>query len=392
MSKSTTPNTNPHMQVAVLQENLAKALSTVAPAVLGSSATLPVLQHVLLATDAGRLKVTACNLNQAITVHIGAKVETDGAITLPFKTLNDLISSLLPDKVDIGVPGASPTVKIGCGKTAANIKGFDAQEFPIVSAFDAGKPVIVEMPINALRRAIHLVAFAAAVDESRPMLTGVQIAISGQCMTLSATDGFRLSQVAVDLKDPVSEPAKFLVPAKTLAMLARVLPTDDDATVCIQAAKSGVLLFAAPNVCMTTQLLDQKFPEVEHIIPRKHTTRAVANRADMLKACKQANVFARESLDQVRLSVEVGQDGDPGLISVSARADETGDGHAELEAQTTGEDVEIAFNVRFLQDVVNAADAPQLALELTESRRAGVIKMVGDDNFLHVIMPMNLPK
>lgn len=387
------------LQVAVLQENLTRALSAVAPAVGSRTGTLPVLTHVLIATDdspagGGRLQITGCNLTQAITVWIGAKVERAGAIALPFSPFRDLVHSLPQDKVDLGVAGASGlTAKIGCLKTSANLKGLSASDFPISAGYEPSRAPVAVVSVAAFKRAIGMVAFAAATDESRPMLTGVQMAVDGACMTLTATDGFRLALCTVALPEPVSAPASFLVPAKTLHDLAKVLPGDDEAVVTIQAAGSGhALIFHTHNVCMTTQLLDQKFPVVEHIIPKKHTTRAVVNRAELLKACKQASVFAREALDTMRLSVEVGQDLEPGLISVTARADETGDGHAEVEAAATGEDLAIAFNVKYLSEAVNVMDAPQVAIELADARKAGTVKMVGDDSFLYVLMPMNLPK
>lgn len=387
----TNKKTTDGMQVSVLQENFAKALSIVSPAV-GKGGTLPILNHVLLETDDGRLKITGCNLTQAITAWVGAKVESSGAVALPAKTLQDLVNSLMQDKVDIGV-SAVMTAKIVCVRTAANLKGLDGSDFPISAGYAITHPTVATIPVAALKRAIGLVAFAAATDESRPMLTGVHMAFSGDCLTMTATDGFRMSVARVTLTEATPTPVTFLVPAKTLHDLARVLPSDGDERVTIQAPGNGrALIFHTANVCVSTQVLDQKFLEVEHIIPKKHTTRAIVNRAELLKACRQASVFAREALDTMRLSVEVGEGGEPGVLSVTARADETGDGHAEIEAVASGDDLAIAFNVKYLSDALSVMDSPQVAIELSEARKAGAVKMVGDDSFLYVLMPMNLPK
>ena len=146
------------------------------------------------------------------------------------------------------------------------------------------------------------------------------------------------------------------------------------------------------NVDVVAQLIDQKFPDYEHIIPRKHETRSVMNSADLLKACRQAGIFARDSLDTMRLAIKPGEELEPGKVTVTARADETGDNLSEVEAIVNGGGVEIGFNVKYLIDVLAVVDTPQVAIETTQPRSPGVVRMVGDENFLHVIMPMHLPK
>lgn len=378
------------MKVSCLQENLAKGLSIVSRAVAPRTATLPVLTHVLLATDNGRLKIAATNLELGVTCWIGGKVETEGAVTLPARTFSDLVSLLPQDTVNLELNVRTQTVRVQSGRTDANIKGIDAQEFPIIPTFNSTAAAFIDPAV--LKKMINQVVFCAATDESRPTLTGVLTKLEGKTITMAATDGFRLSVRKAELKEAVAEAKTFLIPGKAVAEVARVMGEQEEPVAISITPSNGQVLFHMSNVDVVAQLIDQKFPDYEHIIPRKHETRSVMNSADLLKACRQAGIFARDSLDTMRLAIKPGEELEPGRVTVTARADETGDNLSEVEAMVNGGGVEIGFNVKYLIDVLSVVDTPQIALETTQPRSPGVVRMVGDENFLHVIMPMHLPK
>lgn len=378
------------MRISCLQENLARGLNIVSRAVAPRTATLPVLTHVLLATDNGRLKIAATNLELGVTCWIGAKVEDEGAITVPARTFSDLVALLPADRVDLELNIRTQTLRVQAGKTDNNIKGIDAQEFPIIPTFNATAAVFVEPAV--LKKLIAQVVFAAATDESRPTLTGVLTKIESDTISMAATDGFRLSVRSGKLKEAVAESRTFLIPARALAEVARVMGDQEEAIAISVTPSHGQVLFHMANVDVVAQLIDQKFPDYEPIIPKKHDTRTVMNTADMLKACRQASIFARDSLDTVRLTVKPGEELEPGKVKVTARADATGDNESELEATVNGEGVEIGFNVKYLIEALAAIDAPQVALETTQPQRPGVIRAIGDEQFMHLIMPMHLPR
>jgi DNA polymerase-3 subunit beta len=378
------------MKVSCLQENLAKGLNIVSRAVAPRTATLPVLTHVLLATDGGRLKIAATNLELGVSCWIGAKVESEGSVTVPARTMSDLVNLLSAEKVELDVNVRTQTMQVKSGKTDANIKGMDAAEFPIIPAFTPAGAAFVEPAV--LKRLISQVVFAASTDESRPTMTGVLTKLEGDTITMVATDGFRLSVRKGKLKEPVAETRTILVPAKAIAEVGRVIGDQEEPVAISITPTHGQVLFHMSNVDVVAQLIDQKFPNYEHIIPKKHETRTILNTADMLKACRQAGIFARESLDTVRLSIKPGEDVDPGRMTVTARADETGDNQSDLEASVHGQAIEIGFNVRFLIDALSVIDTPQVAVETTSARSAGILKAIGDDDVLHVLMPMNLPR
>jgi DNA polymerase-3 subunit beta len=349
-----------------------------------------VLTHVLLASDNGRLKIAATNLELGVSCWIGAKVDSEGAITVPARTLSDLVNLLSAEKVDLDVNVRTQTMRVQSGKTDANIKGLDATEFPIIPAFNAAGAIYIDPAV--LKKMITQVVFAASTDEARPTMTGVLTKFEGDTVTMAAVDGFRLSVRKGKLKEPVAEAKTILIPAKAIAEVGRVIADQEDPVAISVTPSHGQVLFHMSHVDVVAQLIDQKFPSYEHIIPKKHETRTILNTADMLKACRQAGIFARESLDTVRLTIKPGEDVDPGKMTITARADETGDNQSDLEASVHGTGIELGFNVKYLIEALGAIDTPQVALESTQPRSACVMRAVGDDDFLHVLMPINLPR
>ncbi len=382
------------MKVSCLQENLAKGLNIVGRAVAARTATLPVLTHVLLATDGGRLKIAATNLELGINCWVGAKVEDEGAITVPARTFTELVALLPPDRVDLELNIRTQTLRVTSSRTDNNIKGIDAQEFPIIPTFEAAdvRDGAAYIEAGALRGMINKVVFAAATDESRPMLTGVLTKLEGDRITMAASDGFRLSVCSTTLKEPVAEARAILIPARAVSEVARIVGDQEEPVAISVTPSRGQVLFHMANVDLVAQLIDQRYPDYEPIIPRKTETRMVINTADLLKACRQASIFARDASDTMRLQIKPGEDLEPGSVRIMARADETGDNQSQLEASVTGPEMEIAFNVKYLIDVLSVMSTPQVAFESNGARSPGMFKPVGEDNFLHVVMPMHMPK
>ena len=375
------------MKVSCLQENLAKGLGIVGRAVSPRS-TLPVLGNVLLATDAGRLKLSATNLEVGINCWIGAKVEEDGAVTVPARTFIDLVNALPPDRVDMELVVRTQTLNLRASRSEANVKGIDAQEFPLVPVPEGEGGISVEADV--LRTAIDQVAFAAATDESRPILTGVLAKFEDTELTLAAADGFRLSVRTIPLPHAVPDPFSVIVPARALTELGRVSGEQKDPIVITVTPTRNQVLFQLTDIVLVSQLIDGNFPDYRQIIPGERTTHTVMDTATLLKACKTALIFARDAAHITRLHVKPGSELAPGHVVVSATSAETGDDVSELDASIEGEEVEIAFNVRYLIDLLSVVGTPQVALDTTTSSSPGVVRPVGDMDYTHVIMPMHL--
>ena len=376
------------MIVTSLQENLKRALAIVGHAVAGKS-TLPVLSHILLATDNGRLKLAATNLEIGITCWIGAQIEREGAITIPAKLLTDVIGGLPAGTVELKLDDRTKTIELSAGRFNANIKGIEADEFPTIPAVPEGAPTVKFSP-DALREAIDQVAFAAATDDTRPVLAGVLMRLSGKQATFAAADGFRLARRTIELGAAVAAPIEVIIPAKALLELARVLgDTSGDVEVTITPS-GGQVLFHTEATDLVSRLIEGRYPDIERIIPSSYTTRTVLETADLAKAVKLASYFATASSNIVRLTIESGGDLAPGKVTISANAAEVGDNKGELDGMVHGEGGSIALNVKFLGEALNAIRTPQVAFETQTAQNPGVFKPVGVSEYLQIVMPMTV--
>jgi DNA polymerase-3 subunit beta len=388
------------MKVSCLQENLAKGLSIVGRAVATRS-TLPILGNILIATDNGRLKLAATNLEIGITHWIGAKVETEGAITVPARQLTDYVNSLPPDRIDIELNARTQTLHLKCARYDANIKGVDASEFPIIPT--VGDETKISVEPDVLREMIEQAAFSAATDDSRPVLTGILAKFDksadpakGNSMTFAAADGFRLSVRNAILTSTLAAPVTVIIPARALIEVSRITGDQEEPVQIAVTENRSQVMFHLASTDVVSQLLDGNFPDYNQILPKAFTTRTVVNTNDLQSAVRAAAVFARDASNIVRLNIQP-VSGPPnemgaGKVVVSATSAETGDDVGEIDAQVDGDPVEIAFNARFLGDVLNVLHAPQVLLETNSAASPGVVKPVGRDDFTHVIMPMHIGK
>ena len=377
------------MKAFCLQENLAKGLSIVSRAV-ASRSTLPVLSNILAATDQSRLRLSATNLELAITCWIGAKVEEEGSTTVPAKTFTDIVGTLPPGPVDMSLNVRTQSFNVCGGAFVNDVKCIDAQEFPLIPQADLSDGV--NLNVADLRDMIDQVVFAAATDDARPILTGVLVKVDGGAVTFAATDGFRLSVRSAHLSAPAAEPVTAIVPARALAELGRIAGDQEEAAVMTLPPGRGQVIFHLKDVELVSQLIEGTFPDYTHIIPRSYTTRTVMTTAAFLKACKAADIFARENAHTARFTITPGSELQPGTVEITAQAAETGSNDSKLDATIEGNGVEIAFNVKYLVDVLNVLNTTNVALETTAATSPGVVRPVGEDDFLYVVMPMRIGK
>jgi len=373
------------MRLTCLQENLNRGLSVVGRAV-ATRTTLPITNNVLLATDQSRLKLAATNLEMAISCWIGAKVEEEGAITVPARLLIEFINSLPNDKVDISLPPQTKTLELKCARFEARISGVDAKDFPPIPKIEEG--IATKVEVEALHQGINQVVFAAATEESRPVLTGVDAEFDGDLLTLAAADGFRLAVYKLPLATPVDQKTKVIIPARTLAELNRLMTDQEEAVEITVNPNKSQALFRLKNIELVSQLVQGTFPNYAQLIPQSYNTRVVVDVAAFLRAAKTAAIFARDGSGIVRLVITPGEELTPGKMTISARSEEIGDDVGEIDAVVEGEEAKIAFNGKYLIDVLGVLRESQVALETTNPSSPGVIRPVGVDNYIHVVMPM----
>ena len=376
------------MKVTVLQENLARGLGIVAKAVSPRS-TLPVLANVLIASDEGRLRLSATNLEMGITCWIPARIDEEGSTTVPARTFSDLVSMLPSDQMLLKLDPQTQTLNVRGGTSTNDIKCIDAQEFPPmpVPDFDGA----VQINVGDFREMIHQVVFAASSDEARPVLMGVLLQVDKDKLTMAAADGFRLSVRKAVLSTSSPAPVSAIVPAQALKELARVATDSEEPIYMVLPKARGQVVFRVKDVEVVSQLIDGTFPDYQQIIPRSYKSRTLVSTSSLLKACKQAEIFAREGSNVARFNIKSAQgEMQPSEVEISATSEETGKNETIVEATVDGGGLLIAFNVKFLREALEVIRTPNVALETSAPNAPGVVKPVGDDQFLHVIMPMHL--
>jgi DNA polymerase III subunit beta len=374
------------MKLSVSQQHLTHGLSMVSRAVSPRS-TLPVLSNILVATDEGRLRLSATNLELTITTWIGAKIEEEGAITVPSRTFSDLVNALPNDTVHLSLNVRTQTLNVRCGTSNTDIKGIDAQEFPPIPIADLRASL--NLGAGDFKEMIQQVAFSASTDDARPVLQGVRLSVKGPEITLAATDGFRISVRKALLSEPAPANLDAIIPARALIELARIASDGNQTIAMMFMPERGQVLFHMKDAELLSQLIEGNFPDYNVIIPRSFKTTTVVSTSGLHKSCKQAEIIARESNNVVRVNLIPGGD-KPGQIELSAQSEETGSSEIKVDANIDGPALVIAFNVAFLREALDVIKSPSVALETNANNTPALLRPVGDENFLHVIMPMHI--
>jgi len=374
------------MRVSILQDQLARGLSIVAKAV-ESRPTLPVLANVLLMTEDARLKLVATNLEMSITTYVGAKIDVPGAITLPAKTFAELVNNLSSERVDLILDAQTQTVNVRCGTTKSNIKGIAASEFPPIPET---KGASVQLPSGVFKQMITQTVFAAAKEDSRPVLGGIYTQFGNNALTMTSADGYRLS-VRTSQIDESAESEPMIIPARTLAEVARVI-TDEERPLGLSMLdeREGVAFYYESTI-ITSQLISGKFPDFNAIVPKTYSTSITVYADELLNQCKRAEIFARDNNFSARFIAQPpASPSEPGQLSILGRSAERGDSEGMIDAGVEGEALEVAYNIRYLIDVLNIIDSERIILETHGAAHPVVIRPESYDGLVCVIMPMSL--
>ncbi len=376
------------MKVQVLQENLQRGLSIVGRAVATRS-TLPITANVLLATDKGRLKLAATDLDIAISTWVGAKIDDEGSTTVPSRLITDFVTSLPPATVSLEIPERSRQMKLECARNESTINAMDAEDFPRIQEIKDG--ISLQLDPKALRRAIDRVEFAAASDDSRPVLTGVHVKAEGTRLTFASADGFRLAVADLTLSAPPAEAIEIIIPARALRELGRLIADASEPVEIRVNNQRTQVLFAMTDIEMVAQLIQGTFPNYNQLIPADYSTKCTVDVDEFKREARIAAIFARDGSGIIRLQIANGSGG-PGQLTISARADEIGDNEGKLDANVEGDSSKIAFNSRYLSDVLGALSG-KVALEMTSPSSQGVFRPLKADgtpegDYVHVVMPM----
>jgi DNA polymerase-3 subunit beta len=384
------------MHITCKQSDLKNGLAVVSHAI-SSRVTLPILASVLIdASPSEGLALSATNLEIGISYRIDCPVTEPGVLALPAKLLNEYISSLPAGDVELSASAEqATTARITGLRSRSTMKGMDATQFPRIPLPD-GQDSFVSFSCELLKEAIASVAFAAASDESRPVLTGVLIRQERDALSFAAADAFSLAVRSYsDLSGRCNGDALaagILIPAHTLTELARILPDDEDIAMVVPPARNQVL-FRSPHLTLVSRLLEGQFPAYHAIIPASYSTRAVVETKVLAEIVKSASLFARNSSNILRLSVCPGEgeqaDLGNGSLTLEAEAEDLGDSVSTLDAIVEGDGLRVTLNAKYLSEALASLTTSEVALELLSAAKPIVVRPVGETNHCCVIMPMH---
>ena len=358
------------MKAIVNQGMLAHGLSIIGRAV-AVRAALPILGNVMVSADSEGLILSATDLSLMISCRVNAKVQEEGATTIPARTLTDLVRAL-PDLPISLLVSENENTTLTCDRSRSRIKGIPAVEFPNVYPF----PEENSLTLPGIRGIIKQVAVAAAIDASRPVLEGVLVKLADNKLTLAAADGFRLAVCNTDTD--IDSDISVLVPATAMSEVAKM---DGDVELSVGENRT---FFRSDGVLLVTQLIEGKFPDYIQIIPTSHTTRVNLCTQDLVHAVRMASVFARDSSDIIRLAFD-----ENGCI-VSAQSAETGDHSGKIDADSEGDDLLIGVNGKYLLDSLNVMGTDRITIDLKGPSSPMVVCPVDGADLVHVIMPIHI--
>jgi DNA polymerase-3 subunit beta len=361
------------MKLQVTQENLAKALNTVAR-VANTRNTLPILSNVLLKTSNNRLSIAATNLDIGITHFVGSKIEKEGSITVPARLMQDFVSSL-PDSV-LKLELTDNKLHISTDQYQSTINGIVADEFPVMPAIEGGNPL--KLSAKDFKQALQQVVFAASPDDARPVLTGVYLHANGDEVVLVATDSYRLAERKLD---KIKAPIEVLIPATAANDLLRII-SDTDKEITITHDDQQVL-FEVGEVSLVARLIEGNYPDYRKLIPSKFATIAKLKRADFVNITKVSSLFARESAGSITIKVDESDK----EVSINAVASQLGENTAKAKAEIKGSG-EVTLNSRYLIDALNAFGAEEIDFCFNGKLEPCILRSSSDPRYLHLIMPL----
>jgi len=374
------------MKFSCNQDTFSKYLNILSR-VVSSKPGLPILNNVFLETEKGKLKMKTTDLELSITTWIGADVKDDGKITLPAKQLSEFVNSIPEEVVNVEVE--KQNFNISTSNNSASFNTMPSDDFPNIPSVDKKQDPFLQINSADLVMAINRVAFAAATDDIKPVLTGVKVEIEEDDVSFIATDGLRLSKQVI--KTAKTDKTKsFLVPVRAFTELSHIINEmggEVDMISIYLIEDKNQVMFRVGDVDLISRLIDGEFPEYKQIIPTGYKTKCEIEREEFLNSLKVVNIIARSVLGN-KMILDI--DPKENQIALSATQADLGKNESTFECKVEGEELKIAFSSKLLTDILNHVDSEDILFECSEAVRPGVFKIKEDDNFIHLVMPMML--
>jgi len=369
------------MKVTVTAGSLGQGLQVVSRAV-SSRTTLPILNNVLLQTTDTGLQLTATNLEIGIRQVIPAEVAEEGGITVPARLLTDFVTSHPDEPLAMTLDKKTQSLALKSNRFDASIRGIDPADFPPVPSGLEGRKVKVD-PAE-LKDAIEQTVIAASSDEGRPVLTGVYVHLNGGKATFAATDGHRLAVKTLAVEADPGEGDTIVIPSRALSELSRILKGGENGVEVTVGAQKNQVFFKTRDVELMSRLIEGTYPNYQQVIPAQSTTTITAKTQELLFTTKMVSLFSKDAANVIKFKAEGGK------LTLTANTSEVGQNVAEVEAKIEGQDLQVAFNSKYLLDVLAIIGTDEVQLGFTGPLNPGLIKPVGKDNYLYIIMPVRV--
>lgn len=376
------------MQFVCNQDTFSKYLNIVSR-IVSSKPGLPILSNVLFETSNGKLIMSATDLEIGIHCWIGAEVKSEGKTAVPAKQLAEFVNSVPSEKIEAILDNTM--FSVSTTKNFAQFNTLSSDDFPAIASISDQQPVL-RFAKQDILEAVDKVAFAAAKDDVKPVLTGIKIELIDNVIAFVAADGLRLSRFIVKLNSNVPNNMDLLIPAKALMELANIVSTfgsedgDNSISMFVIEEKNQVL-FRFNDIDLVSRLIDGKFPDYKAIIPTSHQTNFAFKKSDFQNSLKVTNIIARNVVgNKLFLNIQV-KDSE---VTLNATQAEVGNNKSSFAVQAEGKDLTMAFSGKYLGDVLNNIDDEDLIFECSTPVAPGVFKIKGNENFVHLLMPMRL--
>jgi DNA polymerase-3 subunit beta len=369
------------MKVTVTAGSLGQGLHVVSRAV-SSRTTLPILNNVLMQTSSQGLQLTATNLEIGIRQLIPAEVQEEGGITVPARLLTDFVSSHPNEPLSMALDRKTQSLSLRSAKFDASIRGIDPADFPPVPSGGEGRKVKIDQ--TELRDAIEQTVIAASSDEGRPVLTGVYVQLNGGKATLAATDGHRLAVKTLKVSADDGEADTIVIPARALTELSRILRAGGEPIDVTVGPQKNQVYFKTGDVELMSRLIEGTYPNYQQVIPSQSTTTITAKTQDLLFTTKMVSLFSKDAANVIKFKTEGGK------LTLTANTSEVGQNVADVEAKIEGQDLQVAFNSKYLLDVLAILGTDEVQLGFTGPLNPGIVRPVGKDDYLYIIMPVRV--
>ncbi len=343
--------------------------------------TLPVLLGICIKAADQILTLTATDLELAIECRIPAEIQEEGEIVLPGKYFSDIIRNLPGAMIDFGLNPMTLVMKIKSGRSEFNLHGLSAEEFPGIPNFPEDQ--IFSLPTDILKKSIQQTQFAISHDDSRPVFTGLLVEYKKPYLSMVSTDGYRLAvkESLIEMNYPL---LPMIIPGKTMLEIQRILSSRNETS--IEIGTSGnQIFFRLPDAMIVSRLIEGQFPQYQQIIPKDQRLTLEIDRNAFLSALERASLITKDGPNIVRLTITKDE-----RLTITATSPEVGDTYDEISIPQQDISFTIAFNVKYLTDVLKVMESEKVLFSLTEPLKPGVIVPDGEEHYKYIVLPVRI--